>query len=125
MANMIFLNIAVCTIFYGAQGYFFAKAKNLGREIGLAPDHVFFQFISEQQNSMNIVFVVTAILVTLLIVMFGLIYSNRIAGPLYHLEKYLRQRIAGEQNGDVKFREHDNFPEIATVVNDYIHSRKH
>ena len=124
LANMVCLNILVCSIFYIAQGYFFWKAKEIGHSIGLGSDHIFFEFINEQQGFMNMLFIGTAGLVSCLILGFGLIYSNRIAGPLYKLEKYLRAKTKGEFVGDVKFREKDNFQEVAVAINDYIHSQE-
>lgn len=67
-------------------------------------------------------FIGTAAIVSVFIIGFGLVYSNRIAGPLYKLEKFLKAKANGEVVGDVKFRDRDNFTEIATAMNDYVHS---
>ena len=117
---MVLLNLGVCGVFYGAQMFFFHKAYEVGRSIGLDPSHVFFNFVGEQQRFMNAVFIATALMVSAIIVIFGLVYSNRIAGPLFHLKKHLRGRMSGDIKYELKFREDDNFQDLASVVNDYV-----
>lgn len=124
LLHIVLLNLGVCGTFYAAQMFFFHKAYEVGRSIGLDPTHVFFNFVGEQQRFMNMVFVATAIVVSVIIVVFGLVYSNKIAGPLYHLKKHLRGKMAGEIKYDLKFRDGDNFMELAEVVNEYIHSQE-
>lgn len=121
MKNLLFLNIAVCATFYGAQSYFFWQARKLGESISLPSDHVFFLFIAEQQRTMTLISLATMATVSLLILAFGLLYSHRIAGPVYRLQKYLKDKAAGAEIGKLSFRENDYFPEMAEALNDYIY----
>jgi len=120
--NLLFLNVAVCTIFYLGHAYFFWEGRELGRSINLPMDHVFFRFLDEQQRTMNVISVATMTLVSGLIIAFGLVYSHRIAGPIYRLQKYLRAKSDGTEKGQLFFRQHDYFKEIADSVNDYTNS---
>ena len=43
--------------------------------------------------------------------------SNRIAGPLYRLEKELDARISGEKSGPIKVREKDVLKSLADKIN--------
>ncbi len=122
--NLILLNLGVCGIFYGAQSYFFWESRQLGRSIALAPDHVFFRFIDEQQRSMNLITVSTVLLVSLVIFGFGLVYSHRIAGPIYRLHKYFKGRANGTETDPLKFRQDDYFQEICESVNHYIEKKE-
>jgi methyl-accepting chemotaxis protein len=121
MKNLVFLNIAICATFYAAQSYFFWQARELGKSIALPSDHVFFLFIAEQQRTMTFISLATMAAVSLIIMVFGLVYSHRIAGPVYRLQKYLKDKAAGNENGKLNFRENDYFPEMAEAVNDYIY----
>jgi sensor histidine kinase YesM len=105
----------VIAIFYGA--WFFRKFAMQGRELGLPADHVFFEFLREQSNTMNLIFAITSLLALVGIAVAGLILSHRIAGPLYRLRKHLDAVAAGTTLGDVKFREKDYFPEVADAYN--------
>jgi hypothetical protein len=120
LLNMVVLNLVVCGIFYAAQAFFFRKAFEVGKSIGLAPDNVFFNFVGEQERFMNVVFIGTALMVSVIIVVFGLMYSNKIAGPLFHLRKHLKARMNGKTKNPLKFRDGDNFKELADAVNEYI-----
>ncbi len=85
--------------------------------MGLAVDHVFFKFIHEQQQAMSTMFYVTTMLVSIVVGLFGLIYSHKIAGPLHHLNKYLRGKATGESNYVLKFRDGDYFQELSEATN--------
>ncbi len=125
LKNMLFLNIGVSAIYYISQTIFFWKSYKLGRDLALPPDHIYFKFLLEQQNSMNFIMLVTIFTVSALILSYGLIYSNRIAGPLFNLQRYLRNKISGVDQPPLKFRKDDNFQELAQAVNDYIdHTEK-
>ncbi len=119
LKNLLFLNVAVCGIFYLAHAYFFWQGRELGRSIPLPADHVFFRFIDEQQRTMNLISLGTMCVVSGLIIAFGLVYSHRIAGPIFRLQKFLKEKREGTEKGQLSFRENDYFPEVAHAVNDY------
>lgn len=121
VGKMVGLALVVSAIFYASHLYFFWKANQMGLEIGLANDHVFFKFIAEQQRAMSWVFLVTSAAVSGLLVIFGMAYSHRIAGPLHHLRRYLKDRSEGRAQGPLVFRSSDYFQEVAESLNDYIH----
>ena len=124
LKNILFLNIGVCGFFYLAHAYFFWQGRELGRSIQLPADHVFFKFLAEQQRSMNLISLATMCVVSALIVAFGLVYSHRIAGPIYRLQKYLKERNAGTEKGNLYFRQGDYFPELADSVNEFVGNNK-
>ena len=51
---------------------------------------------------------------------FILIFSNRIAGPLYRLEKTLDKFLQGEDVDVIRLRENDELKELASKINDVI-----
>lgn len=58
------------------------------------------------------------------IVAFSIIFSHRIAGPVYRLERTLDMVIKGEDVGDIKLRKGDELQELAARINDLIHILK-
>lgn len=55
------------------------------------------------------------------IVAFSIIFSHRIAGPVYRLERTLDMVIKGEDVRDIKLRKGDELQELAARINDLIH----
>ncbi len=86
---MSFFGLLANVIFYGSIRYFFWKFKSMATEYGVRPGGAFFQFITQQQDVMNHVFLVSSLGVLMAMILVGLLYSHRIAGPLYGIEKQL------------------------------------
>lgn len=92
-----------------------------GRELGLDPGSVYFEFVDHQRKLMNIAFLVVCTTVFAVLMVAGLLLSHKIAGPVYRVQKYTREVIAGEEPpGPVSLRKGDFFPELATIVNDLV-----
>src|SRR5262245_61137332 len=87
MAWMVGISFVVVGIFYGANWYFFREFWEQGKALGLPPDHVFFEFLRDQRQFMNWIFVGTAICSFVSVCLIGLVFSHRVAGPLYRLHK--------------------------------------
>lgn len=117
MAMMIGLAFAAIGIFFLANNHFFQKFNQQGKALGLPGDHVYFQFIAEQQGEMNVIFGITAGVTFVLMGVIGLIMSHRVAGPMYRLKKHLTSVADGETLADVNFRKNDYFPEVADAYN--------
>jgi signal transduction histidine kinase len=117
IGNVILLGLTIIAILYGANAYFFSVLQKNGALLNLPPDHVYFQLIHEQKALMNTIFIATAIGVNLLIYGWGVVVSNRIAGPIYRLCKHINEVVNGETDRDLSFREKDYFPEVAEEFN--------
>ena len=48
----------------------------------------------------------------------GILSTFRVAGPVYRLERYLEQVIAGERPGDCRLRQGDELNELCALVNE-------
>ena len=119
-----FLLFTFTVLFVTAIFLFFSKFQKIGNTIGLSTDHIFFRFISEQQETMNIVFLITILVVTILFGFLGLMFSNWIAGPLYRLNRHMSDIAQGKDIGPVKFRNNDFFPELVISFNQMIKKLK-
>lgn len=114
---MVGMSALAIVIFYGANAYFFYKFAQTGRALGLPPEHVFFQFLREQNRDMNWIFGITSVMVLATLSLGGLILSHRVAGPLYRLRRHMQDVAEGRTTADVRFRRKDFFPEIAEWYN--------
>jgi methyl-accepting chemotaxis protein len=47
----------------------------------------------------------------------GIFYSHRLAGPLYHIQKTLREAQEGKRVAPIVLRKHDEFKELAEQIN--------
>jgi hypothetical protein len=113
-----------CLLFFAAIQYFFWKFHQKGIAMGFTPDHMFFGFLMEQKEFMNRVTFVSCFSVVAFTTLFGMILSNRIAGPIYRIQNYLKQKMNGKAQGPLTFREKDFFPELAQTVSEFTQSSK-
>jgi predicted membrane protein len=115
--------IGVSTFYFAAVAIFFSRFRSQGEALGLAPDHVFFKFITEQEFFMTITFIVVTILITVGLIYYGLYLSNRIAGPIHHAKTFLQQTRTGKAGPLLQFREDDYFNSLAEEINQTLQAR--
>lgn len=111
--TLAFLAIGVI---YAENVYLFKKFTGADFP-DMEADPIILQMIQEEQVKMNIVFAITSIFVLCLLVVGGLILSNRIAGPIYRLHKHMSDVVEGKTVDDVVFRKKDYFQEVAQTFN--------
>jgi hypothetical protein len=124
IAWMIVMNIGVCSAFYVAQLYFFWTCLTFGKQSGFGENHIYIQTLNFQKRAMHHMFIGTILLMTAVSILLSLFYSHRIAGPLYHLKKYLKGKTEGQSKERLKFRKGDFFHELADVTNEYFDYEK-
>ncbi len=112
------LLVVVTAVFYGAISLLFWTFAEKGRKLGLNPEHIFFSFLKEQRDTMDLIFLGTTILTALVIIGFGLFLSNRVAGPIHRLKLFLADYKTNKSGTPVKFREKDYFQDLAESVNE-------
>lgn len=112
------LLILIVGVFYSAISVLFWTFAEKGRKLGLQPGHVFFSFLREQRDTMDLIFAVTAVVTSIIIITYGLFLSNRVAGPIHRLKLFLKDYKTQETPKPVKFREKDYFGDLADSVND-------
>ena len=108
------MNIAV---FYGCVFYFFYHFRQVGLNVGLTEQHVFFTFLSDLQSTMNLIFIVVSLISVVVLLGFGIVISHRIAGPLYRLNMHMASVTETKNLKPVKFRKGDYFLEIQDSFN--------
>lgn len=90
-----------------------------------------FFFIQDASKKLGDIYLKTTelLIIPLLILAFvfsiiGILYSHKIAGPLYRVQKICEEIGKGNLNINVKFRKGDEFHEVADSLNKVIHSLK-
>ena len=105
-------------VLYASNYFYFHHLAIQGQELGLAPDHIYFEFIEQQKSLLNTIFLSVSVIVFGAMIMAGLALSHKIAGPVYRIQQYLQQIYEeGSPQHKLKFREGDFFPEVAELVN--------
>ena len=111
----LFVGISI----YGASFYFAYKMKKIGLESGLAENSIFFKLIDQQSVYLGQIIMVSLILATTIIVVFGLSMSHKIAGPVHNLKTNLIDRIHKNQYRPFNLRKSDFFQDLALLLNQY------
>lgn len=113
----IFISLTTITVFYLMIYSFYQYGRELGLEMGFPPGHIWFRFIDERQSDMGSFFMVTALIVFLFIVISGIWYSHKIAGPIYRMNTQLKTISLDKIVSKLSFRKHDFFQELAVSYN--------
>lgn len=73
----------------------------------------FLKFLVHQEHAMNWIFLATTVALSLI----GILYSHKIAGLLYNLQKFIQEHTFQKRiDRPLKFRERDFFPELTETV---------
>jgi hypothetical protein len=111
IAFIIFFSLTL--IYLANLAFFYTLAKH-AEELGLDKGHIYFQMIADQKAYMNKIFIILGLCLSIFMILWGLIFSHRIAGPLHRLYKSLNKED-GKQA--LYFREDDFFQELSVAYN--------
>jgi signal transduction histidine kinase len=112
------LSVGVIALFYSAVRYNLSAFRDQAEASGLHPDHIVFEYIKNQQASLNWYFAIGALIAVIFILAYGIYLSHRVAGPIYHMIQYLKGVQAGTNKGqELKLRKNDFFQELADEIN--------
>lgn len=112
----ILVALSTSLIFFAANKVFFWKFAAKGRAIGLPPSHVFFQFLESQDTFLSLIYLGTAIIVSIVLFVTGLYVSHRIAGPIYKTIQMMNNNFQSQDASHFKFRDNDYFPELEQAI---------
>lgn len=105
-----------------ALDYYLQKMLAKGKDANLPQDHFYYQLISEQIELMRNIFSVVGAVSILIIIIWALFISNKIAGPFYRLTQMLDRSDPYVKS--IKFRPGDFFPEVAEALSRYLTNKK-
>lgn len=115
--------IVACTFFYAVTTYFFFRYHQMALDVGINASNPFFKVLANMQTMLTVFFAGTTLAIIAFSTIAGLIFSNRVAGPLYRMREHFEKVSRGETLGGVSFREGDYFDDLAEAYNrqmDYI-----
>lgn len=112
------MNLMVLSVIYIVNIYALYQAGS-SLDVGADPSQ-FLNYLRMHQQKFNITFFIGALFTTALIYILGFNISNKIAGPVYKIEKSIDAIINGQVAEKISFRKGDYFPELAEKVNQLI-----
>ena len=75
-------------------------------------------------NRVNLALLVRLAFISPLVILIGLVLSNRIAGPIYSIQNYLRDLAQGKYDKRLKLREKDELKDVAEEINNLVSKLK-
>lgn len=124
LATTIPLCLLLCLFWAGIEVTFYHMIE-YAKEIGLPKNHSFFIFLKEQKkNSLYLLFYLS---IPSMIIYFcwAVVYSNKIAGPLYRLNRYFidLQNNPIDKIPLLSFRKNDYFQEVTESINRFLQKK--
>ena len=89
---------------------------------GLDEDPVLISFIIVQQKAVLVKLIVLLFVNMGLMGLFGLFFSHRITGPIYRINRFLKEMVDGDLSGEIRLRKSDEFQNVAATINDLLKS---
>jgi hypothetical protein len=118
----LFFNILLSGLFLFSAYRFFRQFEEMGRSAGFPSDHSFFQFIGSQELHLYTNMLWSFLCVFIFALIFGIIQSHKIAGPLYRLKIELMKMSKNNGLSPISFRKKDYFQYIPEEFNKMIDS---
>lgn len=121
---LLFAILLAIFIFYLSQMYFIKDLFQEGRNLNLPYDHIYFKMVVHQEEQLKFNFLIASGLIFLFLLIFGLILSHRVAGPLVKLNNYIEDLSENKDPGELVFRKMDFFHEIPITLNKYLNLKR-
>lgn len=101
---------------YSTTFLFYWNIKNKGLQIGIPEDHLFYKFLLEQKQNLDVLFVGLSVFNLAILIIAVLILSHRIAGPINKVRRFLKS----PQDDEVfTLREGDFFQDLPHLINEF------
>lgn len=109
-------------VLWVALDIYMAKMVDKGMQANLPEDHFYFRLINEQLDLMKVLFLSVGAVSFLVILIWALFISHKIAGPFFRMTKMLNEN--NENLSTFKFRPGDFFPEVAEALAAFVSRKK-
>jgi methyl-accepting chemotaxis protein len=114
---MAIVSLLAISMLFVSNILFFRNMEHEALSVGLTRDNPYFDFLQEQKSALSMLYFAVSGVVFVLMMGLGILYSHRIAGPLYNLDRKMRRIAGGEEPSPVNFRRRDQFKELAESFN--------
>ena len=120
----IFIGIALIIniIYFLSITYSFHEIVAAGNKANLPENGQFFKFIHSLENRFTSIFLWTSLISASILVVFGILLSHKIAGPIYRINEDLRSMTKDGKLRTLHFRKGDFFVETTETFNNFIKS---
>ncbi len=125
IAYTALISVVILSAFYGVFIFSFYKLNEMGIRSHLPPDHIYFEILRIHKVYLTRVLAGLFVFTSAILVFSGMIFSHRIAGPIYRMQTDLLNMVA-DQSGKIKmihFRKKDFFKELAAAFNQFAESK--
>lgn len=85
----------------------------------IAQNHPYYLFVKYQYAKLGSYLAIAAAVGVMLTALFTLYFSNKIAGPLYRLRKYLEEIEQSDSIKEIKFRKGDYLEDWSPLINHF------
>ena len=112
--------VSIC-LFWMSIELLFYRMISFGKKSNLPEGHGYYTLLSVQKREFEIILIFLSLLLFAIFSYWGLLFSHRIAGPLYHLNKYFNEKktLNEVKNSPINFRKKDFFRELPDSINDF------
>jgi methyl-accepting chemotaxis protein len=114
---MATVSLLAISLLFVSNILFFRNMEHEALSVGLTRDNPYFDFLQEQKSALSLLYFTVSGLVFVVMMGLGILYSHRIAGPLYQLDRKMRRIADGEEPSPLHFRRRDQFVELAESFN--------
>lgn len=114
LSYFVLLFLTTTASLYSTTFLFFWNMKKKALQVGIPEGHVYYQFLSDQKNDLDLLFLALAAFNFLILIVVGFIVSHRIAGPISKIKRFLQNPEAEE---NIQLRENDFFKDLAPIAN--------
>lgn len=115
MGYFVGLFVVTTITLYSTTFLFFWNMKQKGLKVGIPEGHVYYDFLLNQKQDLDLLFIGLAVLNFLLLLVTGFIVSHRIAGPIHKIKQVLQNPNSVDK---VQLRQNDFFQELGPIVNE-------
>lgn len=124
LITLIPLLLLLCFFWLGLELIFY-EMVSYAKELDLPKNHSFYIFLKEQKTRSLVILFLTVLPSIIIYFCWGVFYSNKIAGPLYRLDKYFQQLKENNTSEIPKlsFRNKDYFTELTDSINNYLQKK--
>lgn len=121
LTAIIPLLILLCFFWLGIE-IIFHEMVSFAMDLGLPKNHSFYVFLKDQKLKSLVILILITIPSVFVYFIWAVVYSNKIAGPLYRLNKYFTEikDLKEDEIPKLSFRKGDYFSEIVDSVNNFL-----
>lgn len=121
--RMVVINLLTMGVLFVGLYLIFYRFNFLANEMGLESGHRFYEFVREQFMMIGALFFGAAISSTVVLAVYGVFLSHRIAGPLENLKiRFKKLSDTAPEDCKTRFRKDDFFHDLADAYNDHLDS---